>query len=265
MRALHRRLQQTTPQRRRCGRGSGTSPGRGDAAGSRYRRPSAAHPSALAFATCSSRSSARPWPSMPERISPASRSPRRIDGAGRRRRAGEGDRQQPLAHQPAILHARGQLLADEAALGEVDPVQLFEPALQQRRLLDHQVAAAVGHAEREPQPLIRLRARPPAKPSCASVAPRVSLGSRARAPSRAQTRVDEHEALLERRARRPAAPADRAARATSSPIRAATAKRALTSSRSTLERRRYISSRRSSSLEARQPRSPAAAAPHPGR
>ena len=124
------------------------------------------------------------------------------DGAGRRRRAGEGHRQQSLAHQPAVLHARGQLLADEAALGEVDPVQLLEPALQEGRFLDHQIAAAVGHAEREPQPFIGCTLEllePELREQGRRGLPRQQ---RPRAQS-GQTRIDEHEALFEhaRRAR----------------------------------------------------------------
>ena len=64
------------PQRRRCGRGSGASPGRGDAAGSRYRRPSVASP--------------RPWPSPPARAAAAPGPDRRCPSASRRPRARPG-------------------------------------------------------------------------------------------------------------------------------------------------------------------------------
>ena len=103
-----------------------------------------------AGASCSSRSSARAMPPTPERSSPASRPPRVIGVPGRGQGALDPHRHQPLLHQPAMLGARGQLLADEAALGEADPVQLLEAALQQERFVDDQVAAAVGHAQRQP-------------------------------------------------------------------------------------------------------------------
>ena len=74
--------------------------------------------------------------------------------ARRRRPALDGDGQQALPHQPAIARAGGQLLAHIAALVPVDGVQLVEAVLQQDRLLDRQVAAAVRHAEGKPQPVV---------------------------------------------------------------------------------------------------------------
>ena len=107
---------------------------------------------------CSRRRSAKPIPpsstppSAPERISPASHAAR-DGGAGRGQGTLGPDRNQPL-DEPAVLGARRELLADEAALAEADPVQLLEPALQQDRLLHDEVAAAVGHAELEPVPVV---------------------------------------------------------------------------------------------------------------
>jgi len=48
-----------------------------------------------------------------------------------------------------VAHARGQLLADEAALVEIDAVEFDEAVLQQERLVGLEIAGARGHAEVE--------------------------------------------------------------------------------------------------------------------
>jgi hypothetical protein len=79
--------------------------------------------------------------------------------AGRRQRAVEPHREQPLLHQPAVLGAGRELLAHVAALLPVDAVQLVEAALEQQGLLHRKIAAAVGHAERQAQRVVVGRCR----------------------------------------------------------------------------------------------------------
>ena len=185
-----------------------------------------------------------PWPSMLERISPASRSPSRIGVPGLRPRTLETHRHQALAHQAAILHARGQLLADEAALLEIDAVQLLEAALQQGRALDHQVAAAVGHAEREARVLVDLARRAGARPSCRERRPSRSGGSTHPRAEAGKARVDAARGRPPARGTRRAGPADRSARGD---VRRRARRRPRSarcaSSISTLARSRYIISR----------------------
>src|SRR5215472_9559897 len=64
--------------------------------------------------------------------------------AGGGHRAVDADRQETLADKAAILGPGGQLLPHIAALLPVDAVQLVETALEQNRLFDRKVAAAVG-------------------------------------------------------------------------------------------------------------------------
>ncbi len=56
-------------------------------------------------------------------------------------------RHQALLDQGAVFGARGQLLADVAALLPVDAMELVESRLQQDRLLHREIAAAVGNAQ----------------------------------------------------------------------------------------------------------------------
>ena len=74
----------------------------------------------------------------------------------RRRRSVDHDRQQALAHEPAIFGPRRQLLTHVAAFFPIDAVKLVEAILEENRLLDRKVATAIGHAERQAQPDIVL-------------------------------------------------------------------------------------------------------------
>ena len=57
-----------------------------------------------------------------------------------------------------MLHPRGDLLADIAALFEIDPVELVEAVFQQQRLLGHQVPPPVGYAIGDAERVV-IRAR----------------------------------------------------------------------------------------------------------
>ena len=139
---------------------------------------------------------ASPIPSAAERISPASLSPSMTGvpapGAG----PSIVDRQQALAHEAAIARARGQLLAHVAALVPVDAVQLVETVLEQDRLLDRQVAAAVGHALRDAQAVVSRRRRPWRARAPRSPPARCPRQDRARAEPR-EPRIDIDDAAVE--------------------------------------------------------------------
>ena len=121
--------------------------------------------------TASRRSMASARSPEPERISPTSWPSL---GSTCRARAARlrPDRKQALPDQAAVLGAGRQLLAHVAALLPVDAVQLVEAAFQQQRLLDGEVAAAVGHAEFEAQrvvgskPALRCSRARRAGPAC---------------------------------------------------------------------------------------------------
>ena len=78
------------------------------------------------------------------------------DCSGRRGRPVDPDWHQPLFDEPAILRPRRQFLADIAALLPVDAVQFVEACFEQDRFLQYQIAAAVGNAERQPQPVVAV-------------------------------------------------------------------------------------------------------------
>ena len=80
-----------------------------------------------------------------------------VEGDDRARRGGRAvdpNREQPLLDQAAVFGARRQLLADIAALVPIDPVQFVEPGFEQDRLVQREVAAAVGNTEREAQAVV---------------------------------------------------------------------------------------------------------------
>ena len=77
----------------------------------------------------------------------------------RRRGAIEGDSDQLLLGQPAILGASGDFLPDIAALVEVDAVQGLEAVFQQQRLLHFKVAAAIRHAKADAQGIVVVQRR----------------------------------------------------------------------------------------------------------
>ena len=58
-----------------------------------------------------------------------------------------------------MLGPGGQLLADEAAFCEADAMQLLEAALQEQRLLGHQIAAGIRNPQRQAVSIIVLRGR----------------------------------------------------------------------------------------------------------
>ena len=63
-----------------------------------------------------------------------------------------------LPRGTAMLHARHHLLADEAALLEVDAVQLIEHRLMREGVAESVVAAALGHAKRDAARVILILA-----------------------------------------------------------------------------------------------------------
>ena len=129
----------------------------------------------------------------PERTSPASLPPRvtGVPGAGRGPSTRTGSRRRLTS--AAMLGAGGQLLADEAALGEAHAVQLLEAALQQERPVDDEVAAAVGHAQREAQPVV-LRRLDPLEPVLGDEAGHAVARQHDPQPQLGQARVDRHAA-----------------------------------------------------------------------
>jgi hypothetical protein len=68
-------------------------------------------------------------------------------GFGGRRRAVEAHRHDAAARGAAVLHARHHLLADEAALGEADAVELVEIGLVGKHLARTDVALGVGDSQ----------------------------------------------------------------------------------------------------------------------
>src|SRR5262249_46460537 len=74
--------------------------------------------------------------------------------AGVRGRAVGAHRGPGVPDQPAVLCSRGPVLGDIAALLPIDPVELVEPGFEQDRFVEDEVAAAVGDAERQAQPVI---------------------------------------------------------------------------------------------------------------
>ena len=97
----------------------------------------------------SSRSSARPEPVAGRAHFAGFLAVERDERAGCGGGAVDPHRKQPLLDQAAIFGAGGQFLADIAALLPIDAVQLVEPRFEQDRFFRHQIAAAVGNAERE--------------------------------------------------------------------------------------------------------------------
>src|SRR5205085_4183365 len=63
-------------------------------------------------------------------------------------------REQALFDQAAVFGARGQLLADIAALLPIDAVQFVKAGFEQDRFLEDEIAAAVGDAERQAMSVI---------------------------------------------------------------------------------------------------------------
>ena len=81
---------------------------------------------------------------MPTVLSPA------ITGdAGFGRRTVEGDRHDAGARGAAMLHARHDLLADVAALVEIDAAELVHVGLVREGVAVDEVDAAARHAERD--------------------------------------------------------------------------------------------------------------------
>ncbi len=77
--------------------------------------------------------------------------------SGLRQRRLSHDGHHPLARYAAVLHARDDLLADEAALLEGHSVQLIEQRLVREGVAEHVVLAALGHAERDAMRVILVR------------------------------------------------------------------------------------------------------------
>ena len=119
----------------------------------------------------------------------------------RRRERCAGFRRQVVEHDPhgagargaAMLHPRHDLLADIAALVEIDAVQPVHVGLVRERVAIHEVEAAARHAERDAMRLIggavdevgademrRLSAPVPPAPGCASRARRCADRRRSR-------------------------------------------------------------------------------------
>ena len=76
-------------------------------------------------------------------------SPAVTGDAGVRPKTLIGDRNHAGAGDAAMLHARHHLLADEAALVEVDAVELVHVGLVRERIAIDEVEAAARHAERD--------------------------------------------------------------------------------------------------------------------
>ena len=90
------------------------------------------------------------------------------------------DADDAFPRRTAMLHARHHLLADEAALLEVDAVQLIEHRLMREGVAESVVAAALGHAKRDAAGVILILAGERA----AEIAEISALaGSRMRSPS----------------------------------------------------------------------------------
>ena len=78
--------------------------------------------------------------------------------AGRRQRPPSFHADDAFPRSTAMLHARHHLLADEAALLEVDAVQLIEHRLMREGVAESVVAAALGHAKRNAAGVILILA-----------------------------------------------------------------------------------------------------------
>ena len=111
---------------------------------------------AIASATRSRRSVASPRPIAPEPepIMPSVRLAGHHRGAGFRRRTVEGDRHDAGARGAAMLDARHHLLADEAALVEIDAAELVHVGLVRECVAVDEVRAAARHAERDAMRLV---------------------------------------------------------------------------------------------------------------
>jgi hypothetical protein len=70
------------------------------------------------------------------------------DGAGIGGKSVVGDRHDAGAGNAAMFHARHHLLADIAALGEIDAVKLVHVGLVEKRVAIAEIPAAAGHAQR---------------------------------------------------------------------------------------------------------------------
>ena len=101
-----------------------------------------------------------PAPAVPatEPTVPIAAAPALISAPGGERRLAL-DRHHALAHAGAVLHAAHHLLADEAALGEGDAVELVEVGLVREGIAEGVVLAALGHAERDAMRVVVLRRR----------------------------------------------------------------------------------------------------------
>ena len=75
-------------------------------------------------------------------------------GADLRRGAIENDLHRAGARGAAVLHPRHHLLADIAALVEIDPVQAVHVGLVRERIAVHEVEAAAGNAAGDPMRII---------------------------------------------------------------------------------------------------------------
>ena len=106
-------------------------------------------------------------PSVPTALSPA------VTGiAGFRREAVEGDRHDAVARGAAMLDARDHLLADVAALVEIDAAELVHVGLVRKGVAIDEIEAAARHAERDAMRLV--------VGGSTSVAPRSAAASAAR-------------------------------------------------------------------------------------
>ena len=86
-----------------------------------------------------------PVPVLPDR----SVARRHLDAGLGREAVAIDDRHDPGARRAAVLHARDDLLADVAALVEIDAVQLVHQRLVREGVAPQKILAAFGHAERD--------------------------------------------------------------------------------------------------------------------
>ena len=73
---------------------------------------------------------------------------------GRRRGAGEFDARDALARGSAMLHARDDLLADIAALVEIDPMEKIEIGVVREGVRIGEIEAALGRADGDAKALV---------------------------------------------------------------------------------------------------------------